>query len=81
MNRYFYHVLLLASLSWHVYADGKADSWNFKVYLDDQPVGFHNFTIDGEPNERNDLWYSPDQRWLALDSTLENGRVIHYRME
>ena len=28
-----------------------------------------------------DLWYSPDQRWLALDSTLENGRVIHYRME
>ena len=211
MNRYCYHVLLLASLSWHVCADGKADSWNFKVYLDDKPVGFHNFTVDGEPNERKlksearfdvdfyifnaysyqhqsnerwnsdclseinsstndngekflvqgktvqgsfdlaipkgqfdlpscvmtfaywnpkmltqkrllnpqngeyvnvdikpigqetvkvkgeslpalhyrmktdkfliDLWYSPDQRWLALDSTLENGRVIHYRME
>lgn len=187
------------------------DNWNFKVYLDDKPVGFHNFTSDGEPNERKlkseahfdvdfyifnaysyqhqsnerwhgdclteinsstndngeqflvqgktvqgsfdlatpkgqfdlpscvmtfaywnpklltqkrllnpqngeyvnvdikpigqetvkvkgeilpalhyrmktdkfliDLWYSPDQRWLALDSTLENGRVIHYRME
>ena len=52
MNRYFYLVLLLASLPWQVHADGKADSWNFKVYLDDKPVGFHNFTIDGDAKEK-----------------------------
>ncbi len=28
-----------------------------------------------------DLWYSTDRRWLALDSTLENGRLLHYRIE
>ena len=28
-----------------------------------------------------DLWYSADRRWLALDSTLENGRLLHYRIE
>jgi len=52
MNRYFYHVLLLASLSWHVHADGNADNWNFKVYLDDKPVGFHSFTIEGDAKEK-----------------------------
>lgn len=29
-----------------------------------------------------DLWYgADDQRWLALDSTLEGGRHLHYRIE
>ncbi len=52
MNRYVYHILLLASLSWQVYADGNADSWNFKVYLDDKPVGFHRFTIEGDGKDK-----------------------------
>ena len=52
MNRYFLYVLLLASLSWQVYADGNADSWHFKVYLDDKPVGFHNFTIEGDAKDK-----------------------------
>jgi hypothetical protein len=52
MNRYFYHVSLLASLSWHVYAEGNADNLNFKVYLDDKPVGFHSFTIEGDAKEK-----------------------------
>lgn len=26
--------------------------WNFKVYLDDQPVGYHRFTVSGQPTER-----------------------------
>jgi len=52
MNRYFYAVLLLASLSWHAYADGKAYNWNFKVYLDDKPVGFHRFTVEGDAKEK-----------------------------
>ncbi|MEI7869576.1 MAG: DUF6134 family protein [Candidatus Methylumidiphilus sp.] len=211
MIRFFCHVLLLATLSWKVDAGGNDDNWNFKVYLDDKPVGFHNFTVDGESKERKlkstarfdvdffifnaysyrhesnerwngncvaeinattndngekisvygkaeqvnfhlttnnaqselpacvmtfaywnpemltqkrllnpqngeyldveikqigqdtikvrgenvpashyrlksekfliDLWYSADRRWLALDSTLENGRILHYRLE
>ncbi len=29
-----------------------------------------------------DLWYgTDDQRWLALDSALEGGRHLHYRIE
>lgn len=50
MTRYI--VLLPAMLSWNVYGMGNADSWNFKVYLDDKPVGFHNFSITGESKDR-----------------------------
>jgi hypothetical protein len=28
-----------------------------------------------------DLWYSPDQQWLALQSTVESGRTLHYRRQ
>jgi hypothetical protein len=29
-----------------------------------------------------DLWYgTEDRRWLALDSTLDNGRKLLYRLE
>ncbi len=211
MIRYFLFFIALAAMPWKVYP-GNTDNWNFKVYLDDKPVGFHNFTVvDGDSNEKKlksvaqfdvdvfifnaysyqhesnerwqgdclteinastndngeklsvqgkttqsnfdlvkpkgqsglpscvmtfaywnpnmltqkrllnpqngeyvdveikpigqetvkvngksqpashyrlksdkfliDLWYSPDNRWLALDSTLENGRILHYRME
>jgi hypothetical protein len=52
MIRYFCYVLLLAIMPWKVYAGGNGESWNFKVYLDEKPVGFHTFTIDGESKER-----------------------------
>ncbi len=211
MTRKLLILFILLGFAWNAYAVNRSDSWNFKVYLDDKPVGFHTFTIDGESadqklksvarfdvdffiitaysyqhesNERwtddclaeikastndngekllvqgqsiqgkfdlatpkgkldipgcvmtfaywnpkmlsqkrllnpqngeyvdvdikpigqesikvngknipashyrlisekflIDLWYSPDQRWVALDSTLENGRILHYRIE
>lgn len=28
-----------------------------------------------------DLWYSPEGEWLALESPLENGRTLRYRLE
>jgi len=28
------------------------DVWNFKVYLDDKPVGFHRFTLSGQTDQR-----------------------------
>jgi hypothetical protein len=28
-----------------------------------------------------DLWYSPAGEWLALESTLEGGRRLRYRLE
>ena len=27
-----------------------------------------------------DVWYGPDGRWLALDSTTEDGHTLHYRL-
>jgi hypothetical protein len=27
-----------------------------------------------------DLWYSPEGRWLQLDSTTADGRQLHYRL-
>jgi hypothetical protein len=52
MSRFFCHALLLATLSLDACAGGKADHWDFKVYLDDKPVGSHTFTIDGEATAR-----------------------------
>jgi hypothetical protein len=28
-----------------------------------------------------DLWYSDGKEWVALDSALDNGRLLHYRIE
>jgi len=33
-------------------AKAPVESWDFKVYLDDKPVGFHRFTLSGQPQER-----------------------------
>jgi hypothetical protein len=30
---------------------------------------------------RIDLWYSPDQEWLALESPTEGGRVLRYQIQ
>ena len=36
-------------------------------------VKARDFTID--------VWYGPDGRWLALDSTTEDGHTLHYRLQ
>ncbi|MFM8330918.1 MAG: DUF6134 family protein [Candidatus Methylumidiphilus sp.] len=57
-----------------------------------ETLGQESVNVAGKPQEAwryrmktdkflIDLWYSADRRWLALDSTLENGRVLHYRIE
>jgi len=51
MIRYFLYLIALTYLPWNVNANGR-DNWNFKVYLDDKPVGYHNFTLEGEYSER-----------------------------
>ena len=33
------------------------------------------------PRFQIDLWYADDRRWVALDSRLENGRLLRYRIE
>lgn len=39
-----------------------------------------HYRITG-PKNPIDLWYSADQVWLALESTLESGRRLRYRIE
>ncbi len=53
MNRVIPFALLwLAPLLALMASNAFADSWDFKVYLDDKPVGFHRFTVSGKPQER-----------------------------
>ena len=39
-----------------------------------------HYRITG-PKEPIDLWYSPSQEWLALESTVGNGRRLRYRLQ
>ena len=31
-------------------------------------------------NMELDIWYSPDDRWLALESTVKGGRKLRYEL-
>lgn len=56
MNRAISFALLwLAPLLALSAAKAPVESWDFKVYLDDKPVGFHRFTFSGQPQERQVL--------------------------
>jgi hypothetical protein len=44
--------LLLAPLAASPTTPVPANAWNFTVYLDDQPVGYHRFTLTGQPEQR-----------------------------
>ncbi len=44
------------------------------------PVMAKHYRITG-PKNPIDLWYSADNVWLALESTLESGRRLRYRIE
>lgn len=43
-------------------------------------VDARHYRISG-PKHPIDLWYGADQRWLALQSTLDNGRILRYRLK
>ena len=43
-------------------------------------VAAKRYRISG-PKNPIDLWYSPGGEWLALESTLEGGRRLRYRLE
>jgi hypothetical protein len=45
-----------------------------------QPVTAQRYRLDAG-KFRIDLWYADGQRWVALDSLLENGRKLRYRIE
>lgn len=53
MNRsIFFAWLLLVPLPASPTTQVPAEVWNFKVYLDDSPVGYHRFTLTGQPEQR-----------------------------
>ena len=53
MNRnILFACLWLAPLTASPVTQAPADVWNFKVYLDDKPVGYHRFTLTGQPEQR-----------------------------
>ncbi|MGR9036532.1 MAG: DUF6134 family protein [Gammaproteobacteria bacterium] len=53
MNRSLYF-LLLCLVSLPIFSASKTlpNRWDFKVYLDDKPIGTHRFTLTGKPEER-----------------------------
>lgn len=44
------------------------------------PVTTRRYRINGAKHPV-DLWYGPDQSWLALESTLESGRRLRYQLK
>jgi hypothetical protein len=42
-----------------------------------EPRPAHRYALEG-PKLRIDLWYSPDDDWLALESSSKGGRTIRY---
>lgn len=53
MNRkIFFAGLMLVPLTASPVIQAPADMWNFKVYLDSKPVGYHRFTLTGQPEQR-----------------------------
>ena len=48
-----------------------------KITVRGAPVQAKRYRITG-PKNPIDLWYSADNNWLALQSTLEGGRRLRY---
>jgi len=55
------------------------------VAVGDSRVDARKYRLSGQPKQgepiRIDLWYSRDDRWLALQSYTEGGRIIRYTIE
>ena len=63
-NRYGYRITLamLVCLAWfaspallaetQVSADEQQQEWNFRVYLNDSPIGYHRFELSGDSRQR-----------------------------
>lgn len=43
-------------------------------------IAARHYRISG-PKHPIDLWYSEDRQWLALESTLDGGRLLSYRLQ
>lgn len=56
-------------------------------YIGPEQITINNTVIDSEyyrlqgKDLNIGLWYSKSRQWLALKSTLKNGRVIHYQLQ
>jgi hypothetical protein len=51
-----------------------------KITVRGVPVQTKRYRITG-PRNPIDLWYGVDNNWLALQSTLEGGRLLRYRLK
>ncbi len=47
------------------------------ITVRDQPVNAYRYLVEAK-GFRIELWYSADNRWLALESTTEGGRRLRY---
>jgi hypothetical protein len=56
-----------------------------RIVTGEGSVDARKYRLSGEPEQgepiRIDLWYSRDDRWLALQSYTEGGRIIRYTIE
>ncbi len=48
--------------------------------LNNSSIDAEHYQLQGE-NLEIDLWYSPDNQWLALQSTTENGSKLRYELK
>lgn len=63
------------------YSDVRIDAKGQEtVPVKGQPVKAQRYRLDAGKFQI-DLWYADGQRWVALDSLLENGRKLRYRIE
>ncbi len=51
-----------------------------KITVRGAPMQATRYRISG-PKNPIDLWYGPDQTWLALQSTLDGGRKLRYQLK
>lgn len=56
------------------------DLGNETIAVRGAPVAAKRYRITG-PKNPIDLWYSPSDEWLALESTLAGGRRLRYALK
>ena len=57
-----------------------ADMGDENITIRGTPVAAKRYRITG-PKNPIDVWYSTDSDWLALESTVEGGRRLRYRIQ
>ena len=51
-----------------------------RISAGDKTLPAHRYRLEGEDLEL-ELWYSQEGHWLALQSSLEGGRLLRYEIE